>query len=238
VTLNPAGRRRLARSTQLAIGQLFERLDYARLGPIYCDKGGRAFWRARRRPCERLGVKVAEVLRPRLKQEGRSLYVGAGVAELPALVMERLELGRAVAAFNLRRDEVRLLNHACRAAGMSLSIQAKNATTATGRFDHLWIVSVLNDPERYPELAALAYGRANPATFDLARFRRERVAVCALAEACLNKLRVPGLVTTSVEEIPWITEWCANRRIACVVEEKDYPTAIVEDPICFIRVGP
>jgi hypothetical protein len=44
-------------------------------------------------------------------------------------------------------------------------------------------------------------------------------------------------VTASVEEIPWITDWCTGKRVACVVEEEDYPTAIVEDPICFIRIG-
>ena len=109
--------------------------------------------------------------------------------------------------------------------------------SASGRFDHLWIVSVLNDPERFPQVAALAYGYANPAAFNPQAFVRERRAVRALARTCLSKLRVPALVTTSVEEIPWITEWCASRKILCVVEERDYPTAIVEDPVCFIRIG-
>ncbi len=61
--------------------------------------------------------------------------------------------------------------------------------------------------------------------------------VLELTDRCLGKLVIPGLVTASVEEIPWITDWCARRQIACVVEEEDYPTAIVEDPVCFIRVG-
>jgi hypothetical protein len=227
----------LTRSTRLAVSRLFEQLDYDRLALIYCDEGGQAFWGARRGPCERLGIQVAKVLRRRLKPGGHSLYVGAGVAELPALVMERLELKRTVMAFNLRREEVRLLNSACRRVGVQLSIQASDAATASGRYDHLWIVSVLNDPERCPELAALTYGRSNPATFDVAKFRRERRSVQTLTGACLNSLCLPGLVTTSVEEIPWITDWCAKRRIRCVVEERDYPTAIVQDPICFIRVG-
>ncbi|MFM8551879.1 MAG: hypothetical protein ACKOCD_06140, partial [Nitrospiraceae bacterium] len=77
--------KRLAPSTKRAIVATFGRLDYRRLGPIYCDEGGAAFWKAKRGPCRQLGIKLAEVLRGRLKREGRSLYVGAGVAELPLL---------------------------------------------------------------------------------------------------------------------------------------------------------
>ncbi|WP_447975233.1 hypothetical protein [Nitrospira sp. Kam-Ns4a] len=222
------------------IAAVFARLDYARLGPIYCDEGGAAFWLAKRKPCEALGVALAQVLLPRLMPGGRSLYVGAGVAEIPLLLTETLELGRAVAAYNLRKTEVALINRAVAQAfrnAVPCRVTAGDARAAAGRFDHLWIVSVLNDPERVPELAALSYGRANPVTFDPRAFARERAAVRALAARCLAKLTRPGLVTTSVEEIPWIAQWCARRRIPCIVEQKTYPTAIVEDPICFIRVG-
>jgi hypothetical protein len=65
----------------------------------------------------------------------------------------------------------------------------------------------------------------------------EREAALALTDACLAKLTQPGLVTTSVEEIPWITDWCTKRDVTCVVEGEDYPTAIVEDPVCLMRIG-
>ncbi len=224
------------------IAEVFARLDYARLGPIYCDEGGAAFWRAKRKPCETLGVALAEVLLARLAPGGRSLYVGAGVAEIPSLLMETLELGRAVAAYNLRKTEAALINRAVAQAfrtedAVPWRVTAGDARAAAGRFDHLWIVSVLNDPERVPQLAALSYGRANPVTFDPRAFARERAAMRALAAHCLAKLTRPGLVTTSVEEIPWIIDWGARRRVPCVVEREAYPTAIVEDPVCFIRVG-
>jgi hypothetical protein len=228
---------RLSQKTRQMIGCLFRSFNYRQLGRIYCDEGGGSFWRARRGPCEATGIALAEVLLTRLVRGGRSLYVGAGVAELPMMVTERCELGREVAAFNLRKAEARLLTRACRSCQVPLAIRAADATSARGRFDHLWIVSVLNDPERFPQLAGLAYGYANPATFDTHAFVQERRAVRALTRQCLGKLRVPGLVTTSVEEIPWITEWCTNQKLSCVVEEKDYPTAIVEDPLCFIRIG-
>lgn len=227
--------RRLHPHTRATVRTLFKRLDYPALGRIYCDEGGDAFWKATRGPCQTLGIKLAEVLRGRLKQGGRSLYVGAGVAELPMLAMETMELGRTVTACNLRADEVEVLNQACN--DVPFRFVHQDAGDADGTFDHLWIVSVLNDPERFPELSALSYGRANPVLFDTEAFTKEREQVVALAAHCLRKLQLPGLVTTSTEEINWITDWCLRRNISCVVEPKGYPTATVEDPACFIRVG-
>ncbi|TAJ11021.1 MAG: hypothetical protein EPO61_00015 [Nitrospirae bacterium] len=228
-------KKQLTSDTTRAIAAVFRRLDYVKLGPIYCDEGGAAFWKAKREPCRKLGIKMAEVLLGRLKPKGRSLYVGAGVAEIPLLAMETMELGREVTACNLRAKEVRLLNRAC--AGLPFRISAQDGGKAAGRFDHLWVVSVLNDPERFPELAALSYGRANPATFDASRFARERTIVRSLTDACLRKLKRPGLVTTSVEEIPWIEDWCSRHKVSGSVEETDYPTALVGDPVCLIRIG-
>ncbi len=229
--LNP----RLKPETRRSISQIFDRLNYSRLGTIYCDEGGEEFWKDRRGPCQTLGIELAEVLLGRLRPGGRSLYIGAGVAEIPLLAVETMELGREVVACNLRADEVALLNRACKP--LPFQFVSEDARAATGRFDHIWIVSILNDPERFPELSALSYGRANPVTFNPTVFVKERERVFVLIEGCLRKLRLPGLVTTSVEEIPWITDWCARRRVSCVVEEGDYPTAIVEDPVCFIRIN-
>ena len=217
------------------IDRIFDSLDYHALGAIYCDEGGDAFWEERRGPCQELGIKLAAVLRDRLRPGGRSLYVGAGVAELPPLVMETAELHRTVAAYNLRADEVAVLNRAC--AGLPLEFQATDARGAAGPFDHLWIVSVLNDPECFPELGALSSGRADPVTFDPTAFAVERQAVLALAAGCMAKVARPALVTTSVEEITWITDWCERQGVPYVVEDEDYPTAIVEDQTCFIRIG-
>lgn len=226
---------RLKPATRQAIASIFERQDYAALGAIYCYEGGEAFWREKRGPCQRLGTKLAEVLLGRLRTAGRSLYVGAGVAEIPVLAMETMELGREVLAYNLRADEVVLLNQA--SGSFPFAFLHGDAQAAPGRFDHLWMVSVLNDPERFPHLSALSYGQANPVTFDPIAFTNEREEVVRIAAGCLEKLDRPGLVTTSVEEIPWIVAWCEQAGLPCVVEEEDYPTAIVEDPVCLIRIG-
>lgn len=180
-----------------------------------------------------LGKALAEILLNRLKPGGRSVYVGAGVTELPLLIMETLELKRHVEAFNMREDEAVVLNQACEGL---FRIAARDARSARGSYDHLCLVSVLNDPERYPELSALTYGRANPVTFDPALFAKERVDVLSLADACLSKLTLPGLVTTSVEEIPWIVDWCERKKREYMVEDEDYPTAIVEDPVCLVTI--
>lgn len=225
---------RLKSKTKQMISQIFERIEFKALWPVYCDEGGEEFWHDRKGPCQKLGTKLAQALRSRLPSGGRSLYVGAGVAEIPVLTMETQELNREVAVYNLRAEEVEVLNRAC--AGTSLRFLAQDARTASGGYDHLWIVSVLNDPEQFPTASALSYGRANPVTFNPREFARERKEIENLIGSCLSNLHVPGLVTTSVEETPWITDWCDRRSIPNMIEEKQYPTAIVGDPVCFIRV--
>lgn len=221
-------------STCRLIADIFQSLDYAALGPIYCDEGGDLFWADRREPCEQLGLQMAATLRARLPPQGRSLYVGAGVAEIPVLIMETVELQRDVAVYNLHDQEVAVLNAACHA--LPFRFEAKDARSASGTFDHIWMVSVLNDPAHFPELSDLSYGRADPVTFDPTAFSRERDEALSLATTCLNMVTLPGLVTISVEEIPWVTHWSRLSGKTCIVEDADYPTALVGDPICLVRV--
>ncbi|HEX2056246.1 MAG TPA: hypothetical protein VHF07_07120 [Nitrospiraceae bacterium] len=228
-------RQSLRRRTRQQIAEIFRRLDYSRLGPVYCDEGGEEFWKVKRGLCRRRGSAVAAALRTRLAPGGRSLYVGAGVPEILPLVMEFMELKRAVAAYNLRGEEVRVLNRACRESG--LRFEHGDAGYAPGGYDHLWMVSVLNDPERFPDLSALSYGRAMPLTFHPQRFEKERRTVRRLVNRCLEKLRRPGWITTTTEEVQWIAEWCHRRAIPYTVADEQYPTATVGDPICFVRIG-
>jgi len=227
--------KRLSSSTRHAIADIFDRLDYKSLESVYCYDGGEELWRAKREPCRRLGTKVAEVLVQKLPHGGRSLYVGAGVTELPALLAELIELRRQVAPYNLRRSEVTVLNRACRF--LPVRFKAQDASSAASLFDHLWIVSVLNDPERFPHLSPLSYGRADPVTFNPLLFQKERRIVQAIVDRCMPKLNVPGLVTTSTEEVVWIADWCHRHKVPYHVERKQYPTALVGDPICFIKIG-
>lgn len=218
-----------------SLRRIFRDLDYHVLGTVYCHEGGDQFWRVKRGLCQRLGKLVARALLQKLQPNGRSLYVGAGVAELPVLVMEMRMEKRTVAAYNLRSEEAAVLNRACHEIG--LEFRARDAVTAQGRFDHLWIVSVLNDPERFPNLSPLSYGRADPLTFNSARFDRERRIVRRVVDRCMAKLTRPGLVTTTTEEVVWIAEYCHRHKIPYLVGGRQYATALVGDPICFIRIG-
>ena len=228
-------RKHLSDSTRRTIASVFDHLNYKSLESVYCYEGGNEFWQKKREPCRRLGTKIAEALLLKLPPGGRSLYVGAGVTELPALLVEMLELQRQVEPYNLRRPEVTVLNRACR--DLSVRFHPLDASLAQGQFDHIWMVSVLNDPERFPHLSPLSYGRADPVTFDPVRFQKERQTVQSIVDRCMPKLNVPGLVTTSTEEVVWIADWCHRHKIPYRVERKQYPTALVGDPICFIKVG-
>jgi hypothetical protein len=227
--------RRISSATRRAVSGAFKRLDYRRLAPVYCYEGGDEFWKSKREPCRRLGMRIAGALLSRLATGGRSLYVGAGVAELPVLLAESLELDRKVFACNLRRSEVAILNRACR--GLPIRFHARDAGKAGGTFDHLWMVSVLNDPERFPNVAALSYGRAVPLTFKADRFVKERNVLRVLVNRCMAKLRLPAVVTTSVEEANWIADWCHRKRVPYLVERRQFQTAVVGDPLCMLTVG-
>jgi hypothetical protein len=228
-------RDRFHTQTLKVIRRVFDQIDYKRLGPVYCYEGGDEFWRAKRNPCERLGINIAHALLRKLRRGGRSLYVGAGVAELPCLLAESLDRQRQVEPYNLRRSEVAELNRACR--DTPVRFYPNTAEKARGTFDHLWIVSVLNDPERFPDLSPLSYGNLDPVTFNPTRFERQRRIVRSIVNRCMPKLSLPGLVTTSTEEVVWIADWCHRRNISYRVERKQYPTALVGDPICFMLVG-
>ena len=201
---------------------MYNSLDYVALESIYCEEGGEAFWQNRRKPCQKLGTAIAKALRNYLSPYGNSLYVGAGVAEIPSLLMEVIELHRTVFPYNLRQKEVLILNQS--AAHKKLAFHFGSAEQAEGPLDHVWIVSVLNDPEQFPSVSSLSYGRADPITFNLETFTQERATILQLTHNCLEKLTRPGLVTTSVEEIHWITHWCETHQVSYQIEDHTYHT--------------
>jgi hypothetical protein len=224
----------LKAAARRGIATVFDRLDYQALGDIYCDEGGDEFWKAKRQQCRRMGTKLGLTLLSRLKTGGTSLYVGAGVAEIPLILLERMELGRSVTACNLRKKEVAIINQAC--DGLPCRFRHLDAGSVRAKYDHLWFVSVANDPERFPELSALSYGRANPVTFRGSRFISEQRSVAQLVGRCLSRLTLPGLVTTTVEEVVWIAEWCHSRGIPYRIEDKTFPSPTVGDPICLVHL--
>ena len=170
---------------------------------------------------------------------GRSLYVGAGVAELPAAVTEVIDLGRELRISNLRKAECDCLNRALAVVGLSdrivFTVGAVEAQLADDHFDHLSLVSVLSDPETYPIVSGVTYGRIPPAQLDVAGFEREREAVRQLVASLLAAMQTPYLVTTTAEEVPWIVDAAAGG-LSVEADDETVETALVGDPIGFLWV--
>jgi len=220
---------------------LFAELSLTEIGEIYCDYGGREFWQHRREVVLELGIAWAEALVSRLEPSGRSFYVGAGVAELAAMITEARALGSRLSVVNLRERECVELNRALRVVGVAeeeILVEARDASelAVEREYDHLGLVSVLDDPELYPEVSDLTYGRMPPALLDLEAFAIERGKIHALVDAVLGGLSLPGLVTTSFEEVPWIMNWAGRAQVQVDADDVSLETAVVGDSIGFMRL--
>lgn len=212
--------------------------DWQALGEIYFHWGGEQFWAEKAPQVGELGERLARALLPKVRAAGASLWVGAGVAELPVLLAEVMLRGRDVVATNLREREVAVLNAALDKVAPELPLRyvAGDATeVAAGRsFDHLGCISVFTDPETWPVLSDVAYGRVPPVQVDVERFVAEREQARALAHKLFARLARPGLVTTSAEEVAWFLECAAAVGADYEADEELIDTAVVGDPVGFV----
>jgi len=222
------------------IERVFSGLDYGTLGAIYCDEGGAAFWEERRENVMRAGVEWARALGDRLRS-GSSLYVGAGVAELPALLTECFDLGREVHIASLNGPECESLNASLGALSLSDRILFRfcdaSEVAVEGAVDHLSLVSVLNDPEHYPTVSDMSYGRLHPVLLDLDAFETERSRLRALVDHLLGALTTPAWVTTTVEEVSWVMAAADARGLVVEADDGVIETALVGDPLGFLRIS-
>lgn len=223
-----------------AAGAVLAALDWRALGEVYFHWGGEQFWADKRPAVLRLGEALAGALAMRLPRGGRSLWIGAGVAELPVLLAETLALGREVVAANLRAAEVEALNQGLAAAAPAAVLRyvAADARTAggDGAFDHVGCVSVFTDPETWPTLSGVSYGRLPPVQVDVERFVAEREAARGLAAAAFARLARPGTITTTAEEVAWFLEQAERAGAPIEASEELLDTAVVGDAVGFLRV--
>jgi hypothetical protein len=130
-------------------------LDWEQLGRSYCEGDGGTFFDAGLR--ERMldtGLRLADDLARRFALDGprRSLYLGAAVAELALILVEKLVLGREVIWLNLDSIETREIARATSEVGARFGVPLPRPSfesldaVAAGSCDHLWMVSVLTDP--------------------------------------------------------------------------------------------
>ncbi len=228
-------------AVSLRARRVLDALDWQALGEIYFHWGGEQFWRERLPNVITFGERLGRVLLPRLDRKGSSLWVGAGVAELPILLGEVLLHERAVVAANLRQRECDVLNAGLAAALPEVALRYvvgdARAVAEGETFDHLGCVSVFTDPETWPVLSDVAYGRVPPVQVDVERFVAEREQARTLAQGLFARLRRPGVITTSAEEVAWFLEQAAASGVAIEAGDDLVETAVVGDPVGFLAVG-
>lgn len=235
-----------------ALVELERELDWELLGRLYCTEGGEGFFGAEEREALReAGLLIASDLVTALEElassgvvEPASLFVGAGVAELVPALAEGLLLDRRVVLTNLPGPEPRELARALERVGARLGLalpeflQGELAALAPQlpvRVGHVWMTSVLTDPEVFPALHHQAYGRPGLASPDPARELRRAE---ALAEEALARLGPPALLTTSDEELGMVLPVARRLGLALDVPAEGRLSAVVGDPIrhCLVRV--
>lgn len=220
--------------------RVLDRLDWQALGEIYFHWGGEQFWQEKRPKVVELGEALGTRLLPQLPRGGASLWVGAGVAELPVLLAEVLLHERTVAAANLRERECEVMNAGLVAAAPEVGLRfvAGDARTVDpGRlFDHIGCISVFTDPETWPVISDMAYGRVAPVQLDVERFVSERELMREVAKGLFARLARPGLVTTSAEEVAWFLEQAEASGASVEASEDLVATAVVGDPVGFLTV--
>ena len=63
--------------TSQVLKDVFSKLDYGVLGEIYCEEGGEAFWKAHKKKCQTVGIRIGEALKQRLPQKGKKPLRGS-----------------------------------------------------------------------------------------------------------------------------------------------------------------
>lgn len=219
--------------------QLEWELDWELLGRSYCDGDGSAFFDSRRRArILDTGLRLADDLAARLRARGprQSLYVGAATAELAPILVEHLLLERKLVWLNVDSPEIREL---ARALGIvaarnaiELPLPVAKLALGPGSCDHIWIVSVLTDPEHFPALHDDLYERVGgelaagggSLSEDLRRARE-------LARTWLACAAAPCTLSTTDEELTLLAPLAAERGLRLEIPAQGRLSALVGDRV-------
>lgn len=221
--------------------KVFEKIDWATLGEIYFHEDGERHWAERRKLVVELGGQLARRLARHAKPGGMSLWAGAGVAELPVMLAEVLLLDRTVVAANLLAQECDVLNAALAEAAPQVALRYEDgdAREVAGdqAFDHLGCVSLFTDPETWPVVSGVAYGRLHPVQLDLEQFAAERAQVRELATSLLALLEQDACITTTAEEVAWFLDLADESGRTMEATDDLIETAVVGDPVGFLLLS-
>lgn len=218
--------------------KVFDAVDWAKLGELYFHEDGERQWQERRKLVIELGCQLARRLALHVKPEGMSLWAGAGVAELPVLLAEVLLLDRTVVVANLLEEECDILNAALAAAApqAALHYEIGDAREVAGdqAFDHLGCISLFTDPETWPAVSGVTYGRLHPVQLDLEQFVAERDEARELARGLFALLDQEACITTTPDEVAWFLELAVAQEREIEPTDDVIETAVVGDPVGFL----
>ena len=230
-----------------ALGALQDELDWALLGRCACEGDGSDFYDAGLR--ERIletGLRFAEDIGRALdERQGRSLYLGAELAELPLILAEHLVLGRRVEWLNLECAQTSELARALRAVGSRLALELPVpradpiGALEPGSCDHLWMVSVLTDPDSFPALHDALYERAQgPLATGRGSLADDRRRADMLVEALLDRAAPQCVLATSDEERSVVEPLVARRGWRLEFAHGGRLSAVVGDRVRIGRLEP
>lgn len=214
-------------------------IQWQDLESVYCVGDGEGFFSDESIDAARnTGLLFASDLGNFLAVKGRSIYVGAGVAELVPILFESIMLARKVTVHGLEGVELDQIKAAMEAAAEVTGNEPVRVTTApirpaeTGKVDHLWFVSVLTDPEAFPALHNKLYGRTGgPLQVKGGHPKAERARADTLVRLALGSLAPKAILSTSDEELPVFEAIGKSMGVSIVSPSVSRLTGIVGDPV-------
>ncbi len=231
-----------------ALAGIDEALDWSGLGRVYCHEGGESFFAPEQREAIRdTGLALATDLQRALAQlppesPGRSLWMGAAVAEHVPILFDHILLERDVIWRNLDGFEFQETRRAFARVeeeiGLSLPAMEEPTTADSGPFDLLWVVSVFSDPDAFPALHDLLYERSGTELATGAgNLRAETAHVKRWAFDLLSQLSTPGVLVTSDEELPFFLEAATEQSLHIQIPDQGRLSGVVGDVIRFCSVS-
>ncbi|MEM9381804.1 MAG: hypothetical protein AAGB93_17750 [Planctomycetota bacterium] len=227
-----------------ALAALDGEIDWDRVAGVYCEGDAEGFFDEERRGAVldaglKLAADLGEVLRP----GGRSLYVGAAVAELAPMLFEALVLDRKVVWVTLRSPESDELGRALGAASEPVGRALPTPRTSrwhgreVGPCDHVWMTSVLTDPDAFPALHDELYGRrGTPEAIGGGHPKEERRRARALVEEALEALDGDARLTTTDEELAFWRSAVEGAGASLEIARTGRTSGLVGDVIRFCRL--